>query len=165
MSTVILAVEDNAVTSAAIGREFTACGFEVHLALSAEEAFLKLENGLKCDLIILDFHLPGEQGPEFYRRLGMHPKYKDLTVIPFTSQIESTSSHSTDLLTEYATNIQADPEDRTRQTMVSKGFSDEVGKLPASLYVEVSKWLRHRGERHPENFSTRMREALKMENK
>jgi len=160
MSTVILAVEDNAVTSAAIGREFTACGFEVHLALSAEEAFLKLENGLKCDLIILDFHLPVEQGPEFYRRLGMHPKYKNLTVIPFTSQIESTSNVSNNLLTEYATNIQADPEDRTRQTMVSKGFSDEVGKLPAGLYVEVSKWFRHSGKQPPEKFTTRMREAL-----
>ncbi len=160
MPPVILAVEDNAVTSATIAREFSQSGFEVHIAASAEEAFDQLEGGLKCDMIILDFHLPLEQGPEFYRRLGMNPKYQSLAIIPFTSRIETSSSTSTCLTTDYASSLQADPKERERSPIVSKGFTDQLTRLPASLYVAVAETLRRQGVQWPAAFPLRMREAF-----
>lgn len=161
MLPVILAVEDNAITGEAIAREFGQCGFEVHVAGSAEGAFDLLEGGLKCNVLILDFHLPTEQGPEFYRRLGMNPKYADIAIIPFTSQLEASSSTSTDLTSQYASSIQADQAGRTRSPIVSKGLTDELEKLPASLYVAIAEQLNAQGIQKPAKFTQRMIEALR----
>jgi CheY-like chemotaxis protein len=160
MPPVILAVEDNTVTGQALAREFGQSGFEVHVTESAEDAFALLEGGLKCDLMILDFNLPVEQGPEFYRRLGMDPKYAKIPIIPFTSQFESSSATSTSLTSQYASSVQADQAGRDRSPIVSKGLSDEVGRIPASLYVAVAEQMGRRGIPKPALFTQRMREAL-----
>lgn len=162
MKVSILVVEDNPVTSETLNCELNGCGFEVHLASTTEDALLKLQNGIKCEIIILDFHFSGdgEQGPTFYRRLGMDPNFKKITVVPFTSQLEATSTLSNQLSTDYATSLQIDQKDRARQPMVSKGFRDAIEKLPASLFVALAESFRARGIRPPEAFIAKMREAL-----
>jgi len=160
----ILAVEDNPITGTALGCELRECGLEIVVSPSAEDALSQLSAGLKVDLIILDFHLPGEQGPDFYRRLGMDPKYGKIPVIPFTSQIEATTANSTSLTSGYATQIQTESGDRARSPIVSKGLGDNIEKLPASLYVAISEQMRRHGFEKPPAFAKRMREALAEEN-
>lgn len=158
---IIMVVDDNPETQATIEREFTACGFEVVLASTAEEAFLKLEEGLKCCFIILDFHFPGgEQGPDLYRRLGLSKEYQQIPIIPFTSQIESSSGTASDLLTDFSVALSADENVRDRSSIVSKGFSDNVERLPGSLYVAVGEKLRGSGVGWPVGFKIKYREAL-----
>lgn len=162
----ILAIEDNPVTGTAIGCELRACGFHVTVSPSAEDALSLLKTGLQYDLIILDFHLPGEQGPEFYRRLGMDPQYRDIPVIPFTSQMEASSSTSDDLMRNFdmsKTAIDKVPGLSNRQTsqIVSKGSSDAVEELPASLYVAIAEVLRQKDLSYPSSFLDRLKTVLK----
>lgn len=158
---IIMVVEDNQTTQETLKREFTACGFDVVLASTAEDAFLNLEKGLKCSFIILDFHFPGgEQGPDLYRRLGLSKDYHQIPIIPFTSQIESSSGNASDLLTDFSVALSIDENARDRSSIVSKGFSDNVERLPGSLYVAVGEKLRETGVRWPEGFKSKYREAL-----
>lgn len=161
----IMVVEDNLKTGTALLKGLQSCGFEVVIAPSAEEAWDLLEKGSKCDLLILDFHLPGAQGPEFYRQLGMNKKYRDIPIIPFTSQIESNSPNSDALMREYAmskTVVDEVPSLLNRNTshVVSKGNSDTVENLPASLYVAIAEMLRQKGVPFSQQFKVQMRTAL-----
>lgn len=161
----IMAVEDNQKTGTALLKELQSCGFEVVIAPSAEEAWDLLEKGSKCDLLILDFHLPGAHGPEFYRQLGMNKKYRDIPIIPFTSQIESSSSNADALMREYTmskTVVDEVPSLLNRNTshVVSKGYSDTVEILPASLYVAIAEILRQKGVPFSQQFKVQMRTAL-----
>jgi PAS domain S-box-containing protein len=57
-------------------------GYSVHLANSAEEAFILLEESkIKCDLMILDMIMPGMGGEKLLEKLLMF--YKDASNIPF----------------------------------------------------------------------------------
>lgn len=161
----ILAVEDNFTTGTLIRSELGECGFNVTVSSSAEEALDLLIAGTTFDLIILDFHLPGEQGPEFYRRLGMDTKYRDIPIIPFTSQLEASSSTANDLLRSYdisKTVIDKIPglSDRLTSPIVSKGSSESARELPAGLYVAIATALRKKGILNPPGFRDRLKIVL-----
>mgnify|MGYP000868008388 CR=1 FL=1 len=84
---IILLVEDNRTTQETLKRDFEALGVDVLAVPSAEEAWLFLESGKKLDVMILDFQLPGEDGPDFFRRIQRDPRFKKIPVVPFTALI------------------------------------------------------------------------------
>ncbi len=59
---------------------FEAAGFEIRLALTAEEGWTELK-GEEFDLILLDLLLPKESGLSFLKRLREKEKTRELPVV------------------------------------------------------------------------------------
>lgn len=162
----ILAIEDNLSTGNVIRTELEECGFKVVVSPSAEQALALLKTGAKFDLIILDFYLPGEQGPEFYRWLGMDENFRDIPIIPFTSQLEASSPTANDLVRSYNISKTVNDRipglsDRLTSPIVSKGSSESLCELPAGLYVAIATALRKKGILNPPDFRDRLKIVLK----
>lgn len=81
-----MVVEDSPQTQKALADKFRSLGCDVTVASSAEEATENLRQGLLFDVIVLDFKLPGMSGPQFYRRIALNTRWKDIPIVPFTSQ-------------------------------------------------------------------------------
>ena len=87
-SPVIWAVEDCAEMQKTLREIFTRLGCDVTVYGTAEDALERLKVGLRPDVMILDFRLPGMSGPQLFRKIGMDEKMKSVPVIPFTSHWE-----------------------------------------------------------------------------
>ena len=84
MSKKILIVEDEKILGEMYRDKFTLAGFEIILAVSAEEGhkFLSKE---KPDLILLDILLPRENGITFLTKLRKNPETASIPVIAFSN--------------------------------------------------------------------------------
>jgi len=80
----ILIVEDEKILGEMYRDKFTLAGFEIILAVSAEEGhkFLSKE---KPDLILLDILLPRENGITFLTKLRKNPETASIPVIAFSN--------------------------------------------------------------------------------
>lgn len=87
--TKLLAVEDDARTREEIVQTFSALGLEASAVGSAEAALEALQKGFEPSVIIMDFSLPGMSGPRLYQTMAMHPVWKSVPVVGFTSQWNS----------------------------------------------------------------------------
>jgi CheY-like chemotaxis protein len=87
----IWAVEDSVEMQKTLNEIFTRLGCEVTIYGTAEDAFAKLNTGSRPDVMILDFRLPGMNGPQLFRKMGMDEKLKTVPVVPFTSHWEENS--------------------------------------------------------------------------
>lgn len=81
---VVLIVEDNPASRKLARFVLTDAGFEIHTAVSAEEA-LELLTRISPRVILTDLHLPGMQGHELIRHLAGDPRRNDMVVIAFTA--------------------------------------------------------------------------------
>ena len=84
MSKKILIVEDEKILGEMYRDKFIQAGFEIILAVSAEEGheFLSKE---KPDLILLDILLPRENGITFLTKLRKNPETASIPVIAFSN--------------------------------------------------------------------------------
>ena len=84
MSKKILIVEDEKILGEMYRDKFILAGFEIILAVSAEEGheFLSKE---KPDLILLDILLPRENGITFLTKLRKNPETASIPVIAFSN--------------------------------------------------------------------------------
>src|SRR5438105_716380 len=82
----VLIIEDSPVTQKTLEGLFTELGCNVAFVSSSEQALNMLQSNSIPDTIILDFKLPGKSGPQFYEDIILNPKWKNISVIPFTSQ-------------------------------------------------------------------------------
>ena len=82
----ILAVEDSPATGTSLSAFISMFGCVPSIETNAEDALKKLESGYLPDIIILDFKLPRMSGTTFLNLLRKSAKWKDIPVIPFTSQ-------------------------------------------------------------------------------
>ncbi len=73
-------VEDDKFILKAMDYKFTQSGFEVKVALSAEEALQMLKTWIP-QVIILDILLPGIDGYAFLKIVKADPRLKDIPVI------------------------------------------------------------------------------------
>lgn len=80
----VLVVEDNATNRMLIRAVLQRDGFEVSLAGSAEEASQSLAQQLP-DLILMDIHLPGEDGLSLTRRLRAGGPTATLPIVAVTA--------------------------------------------------------------------------------
>ena len=85
---VIWAVEDCVEMQKTLREIFSRLGCDVMVYGTAEDALERLKVGLRPDVMILDFRLPGMSGPQLFRKMGMDEKMKSVPVIPFTSHWE-----------------------------------------------------------------------------
>ena len=82
----ILLVDDEAGVLNALRRVFRRENYEIHVAMSGEEA-LKLLESQKCQLMISDFMMPGMNGVELLR--AVKNKYADIMRIMLTGQADT----------------------------------------------------------------------------
>lgn len=80
----ILIVEDEKILAEMYKDKFTQGGFEVILALSAEEGF-ELIHKEKPDLILLDILLPKENGIGFLAKLRKDSQFAETPVVAFSN--------------------------------------------------------------------------------
>jgi CheY-like chemotaxis protein len=141
----ILAVEDTAITQAALKRELKEYGCDIVIAGTAEEAWEILEREPAFHAVILDFHLPGEDGASFYRRFAMDPRFSSIAVIPFTAiMYADESATNVSVAQDFVTARPTAKADRSHP-IVSKGGREDVSQLPGPLILSVGHALQNAG--------------------
>ncbi|HEX9787329.1 MAG TPA: response regulator [Candidatus Binatia bacterium] len=80
----ILIVDDNPVNLKLIRVLLAGEGYEVHTAADAEEA-LRVLQGLRPRMILMDIQLPGIDGLELTRRLKGNPITRDIRILGLTA--------------------------------------------------------------------------------
>ncbi|MFQ3589431.1 MAG: response regulator [Chloracidobacterium sp.] len=85
---IVLAVDDNATNRRVLESQLRAWHATPILASSAEEAMRCLRGGMKVDVLILDVHLPGMDGPALAREIRKQPAYAQLPILFFGSTME-----------------------------------------------------------------------------
>lgn len=81
---VILAVEDNEANRMLIQAVLEGLGYTVVLAISASEAIASIGRQ-HPDLILMDIHLPGEDGLSLTRKLKADPDLATIPVVAITA--------------------------------------------------------------------------------
>jgi DNA-binding NtrC family response regulator len=66
---VVLFVDDNPAIVDAIAMLLEAEGIAVHVAMNGDEALIQIQDGLRPDIVISDYRLPGYSGVELLRRV------------------------------------------------------------------------------------------------
>lgn len=137
----IMIVEDNKQTQETLKRDLEYLGMEVWQSFSAEDAWAALEAADKIPhVLILDFHLPGEDGPGFYRRLAVSPRFREIPVIPFTALIGQQDATSSLTLASYISSRDASAPHT--QPIVSKKGREDIYKTPSELVLAIGHALR-----------------------
>lgn len=80
----ILLVEDNEMMRSFLGRILSK-EYRVFTAETAEEAHLRMESGLKPDVIVSDLNLPGINGREWLKQLKNSPDFAQIPYIILSS--------------------------------------------------------------------------------
>jgi CheY-like chemotaxis protein len=80
----ILVVDDNTANATLVSYLLSRRGFEVRIAVDAEQALASLEE-FKPQLIMMDIQLPGMDGLALTRRLKADPRFSDIIVIALTA--------------------------------------------------------------------------------
>lgn len=80
----ILIVEDNPTNLKLEKLLLTIEGYEVRVAINAEEA-LNVLASFCPQLILMDLQLPGKNGLDLTRELKANPKFKDIVIVALTA--------------------------------------------------------------------------------
>lgn len=152
----ILVVEDSPETQQTLRGLFSELECEVAVVASGEEAMDRLEKELKPDIIILDFKLPGMSGADFYRGIAMDMRWKNLPVVPFTSQWNKQWGQDSKFAVQWiaATQIRKAVDKKGEESaVVSKGGQGEnVSSVPEELVLAVGSALLRAGKTLPKLF-------------
>jgi CheY-like chemotaxis protein len=157
----LLVIEDSARTRATLERDFTSLGCRVEVVSSAEEARRRLDAGLRPDAMILDFHLPGQSGPEFFRDLSTDERFRSVPVVPFTSLMDSREAIAMPTLMDFVSTRESLNNRDASQAIVSKGGNENVTVTPGSLVLSVAHSLQRRGVTLPPEFLRALRPLLR----
>jgi DNA-binding NarL/FixJ family response regulator len=68
-ATGVLVVDDHPIWRDAVARDLAAAGFEVRASVGEGRQALRIAPGLRCEVAVLDLHLPDLTGPEVIRGL------------------------------------------------------------------------------------------------
>ena len=151
-------VEDNPTTQETLKRDLEGLGLEVVLAASAEEAWKLLENETKPDALVLDFHLPGEDGPSFFRRLNIDPRFSALSVIPFTALMEQQDGPSHSKVTDFVSARKSTADNI--HTIVSKKGRGDIIKTPPDLILAICHALKQKDVTFPAEFRAEVKRCV-----
>jgi CheY-like chemotaxis protein len=121
----VLIVEDNPITQETLTRDLGALDLQTHAVPSAEEAWDYLGRATPPDVIILDFHLPGEDGSSLYRRVNSDPRFGKTAIIPFTA-LADMSNNSQEAILTLQRGLDAAP-GRTARGFCPKGGTRKCG--------------------------------------
>ena len=90
----ILVVEDNDDIREMMAVTLELEGHEVHMAANGRQALVRLENGLRPTLILLDLMMPVMNGWEFRSALQRDERFRDIPVIVISAIGGDVVSHS-----------------------------------------------------------------------
>ena len=82
----ILVVDDNALNRKLLGVLLSREGYEVHLARDGEHMFELLQS-IEPSLVLMDVHMPGEDGIALTRRLKADPGRAHIPVVAVTADL------------------------------------------------------------------------------
>lgn len=151
----LLIIEDTPITQTVLKSQFESLGCEVKVCGSAEEAWEHLQNGALPHGIILDFQLPGEDGPSFFRRLSMDLRFKTVPVIPFTSLLSQRESRGFEKVLDFAANRDTKT-GSAAHPMVEKKDGQET-HVPPALILSVGHAFQRSGQMLPPELRKAMR--------
>jgi two-component system, cell cycle response regulator DivK len=80
----ILVIDDNAINLKLVRVLLTSAGYEVRVAIDAEDAMQVLES-FRPRLILMDLQLPGKDGLTLTRELKAAPETSDIVIIALTA--------------------------------------------------------------------------------
>lgn len=158
---VILVVEDNLTTQETLKRDLEPLGLEVLITSTAEDAWKMLENGTIPDILILDFNLPGgEDGPNFFRRIRLDPRFKSLTIIPFTALLDQQDGASHSKVSSFIASRK--PESTNTHKIVSKSGREDIYNTPEDLIIEIGRDLDKKYPILPDEFRKERKRCLEL---
>lgn len=85
----VLLVDDHLDGLAAMQSLIEAHDFEVVGTSTAEEALMRLRDGLPCCLVIFDWRMPGMNGEQFYRALSAEPRLCELPLLVVSGDVRA----------------------------------------------------------------------------
>lgn len=151
----LLIVEDTEVTQMVLRTQFESLGCEVALCGSAEQAWTHLQTAPIPHAIILDFQLPGEDGPTFFRRLAFDPRFKSIPVVPFTSLLSQQENTNYDKVFSFVASRSTDSQSAAHP-MVEKKDGQAV-EIPPALILSVGHAFHRSGQPLPPELRKSMR--------
>ena len=157
----VLAVEDNLETQSAIQRDLGKVGVDVQGCATAEEAWEKLEGGLTVKAIILDFMLPGQDGPTFFRKLSQDGRFKNIPVVPFSSLVTEQKLGGFTIIEDFVRSRGDMGREDASTSMVGKGTSEAITEVPPTLYLALAHAFQKTRTPLPDRFRVRMREIAR----
>jgi CheY-like chemotaxis protein len=154
-----MVVEDNEATQATLKRDLETVGVQILQVRSSEEAWQIIDAGSTPNIIILDFHLPGEDGPSFYRKISMDTRFRKVVVIPFTALGEKEDESS---IATYGSFLSSRDESVQQiQPVISKNGREDIYKTPPHLYLAVAHALNQQKIVIPDALRKKVREVLR----
>jgi CheY-like chemotaxis protein len=157
----VLAVEDNLETQSAIQRDLAKVGVVVVGCATAEEGWDKLEKGLAVKAIILDFMLPGEDGPTFFRKLAQDKRFRNIPVVPFSSLVSQQKLGGFTIVEDFVRSRGDMGRDDASTSMVGKGTSEAIVEVPPALFLALAHALQKTRTPLPESYRVRLREIAR----
>ena len=88
MAKTVLLVDDSATMLMSVKTNLEMNGFKVETAADGLQAFNKLKNGLKLDLIITDVNMPNMGGLELIKNVRMLPAFRFTPILTLTTESE-----------------------------------------------------------------------------
>lgn len=86
-----LLVDDSKVARLVMGRALESLGFSVTTATSGFEALALLESNGSVDVVLIDWNMPGMEGPELVRLIRSRPEYAGISLILCSATEEAAS--------------------------------------------------------------------------
>lgn len=86
----ILLVDDSPTILASMGQLLERGGYKVATANHAEDAADKVDGGLKADLVITDYNMPGMNGVELIQSLRKKSGYRFTPMLVLTTESQQT---------------------------------------------------------------------------
>ena len=151
----LLVIEDTRVTQVVLKTQFESLGCDVVVCGSAEEAWEYLQQAPLPHGIILDFQLPGEDGPTFFRRLALDQRFKAIPVIPFTSLLSQREAQAMGKVMDFVASRDT-KSDSPVHPMVEKKDGQSV-EIPPALILSVGHAFQRNGQPLPPELRKAMR--------
>jgi CheY-like chemotaxis protein len=156
----LLVIEDTPVTQVVLKSQFESLGCKVVVCGSAEEGWEHLQNNALPHAIILDFQLPGEDGPSFFRKLSMDQRFKAIPVIPFTSLLSQGHTKDMGKVLDFVVSRGTGAGD-SAHPMVEKKDGQAV-EIPPALILSVGHAFQRSGQSLPPELRKVMRAIAEM---
>ncbi|MHC4471997.1 MAG: response regulator [Planctomycetota bacterium] len=88
-----LLVDDSKVARLVLGRALESLGFNVSVATNGMEALAHLESNGSVDVVLIDWNMPGMDGPELVRAIRSRTEFAGISLI-LCSATEETATRS-----------------------------------------------------------------------
>jgi len=137
---VLMVVAKNEITQESLQRDFKQFGCQIISSNSAESAWKYLEFGAIPDIILLDFVLPADDGPTFYRQIFMDKRFVSVPIVPLIDNHPDEHRITVDSMGGNSAHKSA--RDQARFSSFLVNTPTEFNTTPEFLFISVAQTLR-----------------------